>query len=457
MQYLINTIKWAVPGVMLYDGCRSQQRVKVALLAVAGVYLFLGLMVIKVMPIRAVMMSGTDLQRVALKLLISRVGLHRVTLSMMLAGGSWAILSLRGLTTDRRLRVVAIGLFFIVFYAQALTGGACRLPHVGHHRSDVVFSPVARLPARRPSRRGDIAARRTQRRRSVDGRHFAQRLQFQHRRQRLRRHRRAQRHLAARHRKDRTQHVGGLRENGDVATGIVAYASKVLAEDFGHPHNAYLEWLLDNGILGFIPVMLFYIVSLFHALRLFCDRRSGLFMAAGGTAAAHILALLGASMGSQSFYPIEGTVGMWCAIGIMLRVSVNRTQALAAIAAEEQAAGRTLALAVRQPAVAAASIEALMWPAAKAVFPAQKKSPSTAAPVPLVPRATTPRATTPRATTPRGVRRGQSRELGPPRRQEPSPTRLRGPTSRSQDAAERALAGRPKVPGVRPALCSCAS
>jgi hypothetical protein len=85
--------------------------------------------------------------------------------------------------------------------------------------------------------------------------------------------------------------------------------------------------MLDNGIVGFIPVMTFYAVVLFHALRLFRDRRNGLFMAAGGVAAALVLGLLCAAMGSQTFYPVEGTVGMWCAMGVMFRLSVNRSSA----------------------------------------------------------------------------------------------------------------------------------
>ena len=184
-------------------------------------------------------------------------------------------------------------------------------------------------------------------------------------------------------------------------TGIVASPRRFWRR-ISAPAQRLPQWLLDNGIVGFIPVIAFYIVVCSTRCGVTTPRRA--VHGGGGTAAAHILALLGAPMGSQSFYPIEGTVGMWCAIGIMLRVSVNRTQALAALAAEEQAAaGRPIALAVPRPAAAAASIEALMWPAAKAIFPVQQKRPSTAAPVPIVPRATTPRATTPGVRTPQGV------------------------------------------------------
>ena len=40
----------------------------------------------------------------------------------------------------------------------------------------------------------------------------------------------------------------------------------------------------------------------------------------GGVCLALILAFLIAGIGSQTFYPREGAVGMWCAIGLMLRV-----------------------------------------------------------------------------------------------------------------------------------------
>jgi O-antigen ligase len=96
-------------------------------------------------------------------------------------------------------------------------------------------------------------------------------------------------------------------------------------ETFPHPHNAYLECLLDNGVFGFILVIPFYLMVLWHAVKVLLDRSDSLFAAVGGSACALVLALLIAAMGSQSFYPREGSVGMWAAIGLLLRVSVERT------------------------------------------------------------------------------------------------------------------------------------
>jgi O-antigen ligase len=131
-----------------------------------------------------------------------------------------------------------------------------------------------------------------------------------------------------------------------IRTGLARLLREELRESFPHPHNAYLEWLLDNGWLGMTLMVPFYLAVLWHAVSLFRDSRSPAFVAAGGATLALVLALLFGSIGSQSFYPREGSVGMWCAIGLMLRVCVERARALRAVRA------RAAALPVRAPATA---------------------------------------------------------------------------------------------------------
>jgi O-antigen ligase len=112
-----------------------------------------------------------------------------------------------------------------------------------------------------------------------------------------------------------------------IRTGLAATLWLDYGESFPHPHNAYLQWLLDNGILGFIPILLFYFLILKMAIVLFKNDKHDLNAAIGGIAIALLAALLIASMGSQSFYPREGSVGMWCAIGLALRVFVQQQKA----------------------------------------------------------------------------------------------------------------------------------
>jgi O-antigen ligase len=95
-------------------------------------------------------------------------------------------------------------------------------------------------------------------------------------------------------------------------------------ESFPHPHNAYLEILLDNGVVGFVLMMPLYLVILLHSFQLLVDRSDPIFSAVGGVAAALILGLMIAAMSAQTFYPRESSVPMWAAVGVMLRVYVER-------------------------------------------------------------------------------------------------------------------------------------
>jgi O-antigen ligase len=107
-------------------------------------------------------------------------------------------------------------------------------------------------------------------------------------------------------------------------TGLGVSIWRRYGESFPHPHNAYLQWLLDNGIIGFIPVMLFYLLVLKGAASLFLDKNDPECRAIGGITLALVGALLVASMGSQTFYPREGALPMWCAMGLTLRCYVLR-------------------------------------------------------------------------------------------------------------------------------------
>jgi hypothetical protein len=67
-----------------------------------------------------------------------------------------------------------------------------------------------------------------------------------------------------------------------------------------------------------------FVISVFRSFRLLKDKTNPLFSSAGGVACALLLALLVAGFGAQHLYPVESSVGMWAAIGIMLRVSVEQ-------------------------------------------------------------------------------------------------------------------------------------
>jgi hypothetical protein len=124
--------------------------------------------------------------------------------------------------------------------------------------------------------------------------------------------------------------VVGFGREAMIRTGLTEFTARQLLDEVGHPHNGYLEWLLDNGWVGLVPVMAFYIAVLIPAFSLFRDSRSEVSVAIGGVTAALTLALVIAAAGSQTFYPREGNIGMWCAIGLMFRVRQDGDRLLSA-------------------------------------------------------------------------------------------------------------------------------
>lgn len=335
-EYLINTLKWVVPGLLLFDGCRSRSRFLLALGSLLAVYFLLGVQVIRWIPPGAAV-SGEELSARSLKLLVNEVGYHRVNLSMMLSGASWAVLATVPLVGQGKYRILTVAMFLSLVYAQALTGGRAGygtwvlvglvlalirwkkylllvplvilailwvVPGV-EERIAQGFSPSSR------DQRGDVPEFQAYNPGEPDlytitaGRNIAWPF------------------IVDKIGESPVLGFGRLAMN---RTGLSRMLWEEYRESFPHPHNAYLEMLLDNGWVGFLLVLPFYVAILWHGISLFRDSRSPVFVSAGGVACALVLALLVASVGSQTFYPREGAVAMWCAIGLLLRVYVERSR-----------------------------------------------------------------------------------------------------------------------------------
>lgn len=331
-EQLLNTLKWIFPGFLLFQGCRSRERLMWALCAVLAVYFVLALQTIKWMPLSSI--GGADsLASRSGRVLAREIGYHRVDLSVMLAGASWAIFATRALAQRW---IVSAGLALasgLVLLGQALTAGrAGYLAWVAvglvlcwvRWRKLLLLVPVAVLsvilfvPGMKDrvtegfsakdgfvygdGSRGDgendlvtISAGRSVIWPLVIG-EIRERPLFGHGRQAM------------------------------VTTGLTAYILREYHDTFPHPHNAYLELFLDNGFVGALPVLIFFLLVTKTGISLFGDMRRREFVAVGGVGLSLVLAHLLASFSAQSFYPREDTVGMWCAIGLMLRVAVERAR-----------------------------------------------------------------------------------------------------------------------------------
>jgi O-antigen ligase len=335
-EYLVNTVKWVIPGLLLFDGARTPARVLTGLGCVAAIYLLLGVQVIRWMPLSEAF-SGDALNARGAKILLNEIGFHRVNLSMMLAGASWALVATLALAKRRAHLVLILGASATVLYAQALTGGRMGyvtwavlgflLCVIRWHKYLAVlpalivaiylFAPAAfterMLQGFSPETRDSnpLLGPGTENLLATDEGPDAYTIT-------------AGRNVAWPYIIDKIGEspIIGFGRLAMQRTGLEFRLWNEFKESFPHPHNAYLEWLLDNGWLGFVLVMPFYVLVVARSVVLFRDGEP-VRAAVGGVACALILALLVASFGSQTFYPREGAVGMWCAIGLMLRLSIE--------------------------------------------------------------------------------------------------------------------------------------
>ena len=330
---IINAFKWVAPSFLLFYGCNSRKRFLLALVCVLGVYFLLSVQVIRWMPLSSAI-SGEDMEARSIKILMKEVGFHRVNLSMMLAGASWAVFATRILATKRNIFLMIVGSAAIILFGQALTAGRAgyvtwagvgfvlclirwrkylfvaplvviiitlAVPGV-FERLKQGFSPDTYDTSQSLDlyayRQGGIDLYTVTAGRVVAWPYVIDKIS------------------------DRPFVGHGMKAM--IRTGIANFLWVEFGESFPHPHNAYLQLLLDSGWLGFLPIMLFYGIIMKYCFSLFRDNRNVVFQAIGGTTMALILALFLASIGSQTFYPREGALGMWCCIGLMMRVYLIR-------------------------------------------------------------------------------------------------------------------------------------
>jgi O-antigen ligase len=328
-EHLINTVKWIIPGIMLYDGARNRERFRLGVVCVIAVYFLLSVQVIRWMPLRSAA-SGEALSERSVKILVNEVGYHRVNMSAMLAGASWAILAARPLADTSNQRMILLGASAIAVFGQALTAGRAGyvtwiavgfILSLLRWRRYLFLAPVLvvgvltlapgvaerMLEGFTRTEDGEVREGGADVYTITAGRSLAWPLVID---------------------KIKERPILGYGREAMTRTGISAYLAQ-FGEGFSHPHNAYLETLLDNGLVGFLVIVPFHVLLLWRSIALFRDSRSPVFVAIGGVASAFLLALMIAAMGSQTFYPREGWAGMWCALFLMLRVYEDRRHWLA--------------------------------------------------------------------------------------------------------------------------------
>ncbi|MCX5672208.1 MAG: O-antigen ligase family protein [Planctomycetota bacterium] len=325
-EQLINTIKWVVPGLLLYDGCRSPRRTKMALWCILAVYLCIALQVVYITAVGAEF--GDDAARLVHTRITMDVGISRAMTATMLAGSAWAFLTLLPVLARPAHKMLAAGAFALMTWAEALLrirSGYCAWGFVGlvlclvRWQRYLLVLPAGVLllafvfPGARarllqgvgeidPSGQAVINEESVTSGRNLIWPYVVDKIS--------------------------ESPIVGYGREAMRRTGL----QSILLAQVGpgvamrHPHNAYLEVLLDNGLVGFLVVIPFFLCVIEYAALLFRARDAPWTSAVGGVALALVLSHLAAGIGAQSFYPCEGDCTMWCAIMLMLRVRVDRTR-----------------------------------------------------------------------------------------------------------------------------------
>jgi O-antigen ligase len=333
-EYLINCFKWVIPAMIIFDGCRSKKQYLFAVTMLALMFVLLALQVVKAMKLGSLTMGGDALQLRALKIVSNSVGFHRVNISMMMSGAFWAVFCLKEFVSRKYYWLLILPGCLIIFLAMAVTGGRTGYGTwlllgaffcLFKWRKYLLLAPILLLlittiapSAIERLMQGFVAEESGGFAQNDDVDFQEGNVDFQSVT--------SGRVIAWPLVLDSIKKApfGGYGREAMKNLGLTRQIMLDSGESFPHPHNAYLQWLQDNGFIGALPVFIFYFIMLKYAWRLFMDDSDKLYVVTGGIGLALLLAFLIASTGSQSFYPREGAVGMWVAIGLLLRVYIER-------------------------------------------------------------------------------------------------------------------------------------
>ena len=312
---VINCIKWVLPGILLFDGCRTRKRIMMAFWSIVGLYLALAALTMHYISWG----SRGNFNK--------RIGWGAVTVAMMLAGGAWAILGALPMVKKKWHKAMVICGFFMATFALMRTQG--RMGYITwvalglifgivRYRRYLVLVPVGivlivvvfpGVSERMLEGFGetDVAGEA-----AVDEYAIGSgRLQ-------------AWPYVID---KIAESPVIGYGRLAMARTGLTEYLQENrIADGFGHPHNAYLEILLDSGLIGFLIVIAFFSLVVGYAFSLFLDRTDPLFEATGMVTLALVLGFLIAGLGAAHFYPREANTGIWLSIFLTFRVSLERSR-----------------------------------------------------------------------------------------------------------------------------------
>lgn len=334
MEELITTLKWILPAILLFDGCRTRRQVVIALVCLLAMYFLIALQIYRHIPLASALGGGGDYIHYRRLKIGREIGYHTTNLSVMLAGAFWGMVAVLPLLEKKIQKVLVLAGAGVVAFGMALTGGRGGYVAWGFvglvlclikWRKYLILAPlvVMLLPIALPGATARMLEGFGQT--DVSGQAAIDEEAAT-----------SGRTLIWPYVTDKIGDSPWI-GYGRLAMKRTGLYDRIETEYPGtgapHPHNMYLEMLFDNGILGSVPIFAFWVAMAVHSARLFRSKNR-LYAAVGGLALAGTLASLFAGIAGQHFYPQEQTMILWAAVFLSLRVYVEekRTQELGVLA-----------------------------------------------------------------------------------------------------------------------------
>lgn len=326
---IVNTVKWLVVGLLISVGARTEDRVRLALTGVMLTGALLAVQIIsKMLP---GLVGADDLASRALRVLDRDLGYHRVDLAAIMGGAAWACLASQPIFKTKFKSIISAGVFGLCTLALIATGGragmvswaACALV-LGflRWRKMLMLIPIAAILTVMT-----IPGLQDRLLEGFSGNESEDQIE-----------RRAEMGAIDESGRDRyaitsgrvvvwprvidkamEAPIFGHGRNGMQRTGIVADLEADFGiTSFGHPHNAYLQLFIDAGLVGLVVCGLFFWILLKKSAAEFSSPTGHVKYVVASTTLAYLVVNLTASLGSQSFYPTQGSTLLWIVIGLAL-------------------------------------------------------------------------------------------------------------------------------------------
>ncbi len=317
---VINAVKFMIPGVLLFDACRTRKRALIATACILGLAVIDALLVSRRIPMSVLLGQGESWM--VRRRVNAVTGLHANDVALILVISMWSILGfIRALQT--KWRIVAFG----AAGACALALGLCysragflaclavgiAIGAAGSKRLLLlILFVVIPLGVATPGIRHRVTMGLDQNEYDYidEGSDDA---------------------LTA----GRMTAIWPIALEGISRQPIIGHgrhaASRVLVEEFragygivpGHCHNAYLDMLLDAGLVGLIPTLALLGYLAFVSVKLIRSRGDPFIQAVGNMGLASVTAYMVMAMSGQRFFPTENLFLFYCIQGVMLRVYVS--------------------------------------------------------------------------------------------------------------------------------------